>query len=90
MVHAVPAIQFRLGNTVLSASGKNVTLPERQRHTKESHSKKYPFSLIYIIPVKMQLTYAWKQAWYMFPVAIFGGILRQPSAVPPSSARSIC
>ena len=23
----------------------------------------------------MQLTYAWKQAWYMFPVAIFGGIL---------------
>ncbi|WP_181882953.1 CSS-motif domain-containing protein, partial [Escherichia coli] len=26
VVHAVPAIQFRLGNTVLSASGKNVTL----------------------------------------------------------------
>lgn len=23
----------------------------------------------------MQLTYAWKQAWYMIPVAIFGGIL---------------
>lgn len=26
VVHAVPAIRFRLGNTVLSASGKNVTL----------------------------------------------------------------
>ncbi|MCV3078123.1 cyclic diguanylate phosphodiesterase, partial [Escherichia coli] len=37
--------------------------------------KKYPFSLIYTIPVKMQLIYAWRQAWYMFPVAIFGGIL---------------
>ncbi|MCZ5421027.1 EAL domain-containing protein [Escherichia coli] len=23
----------------------------------------------------MQLIYAWRQAWYMFPVAIFGGIL---------------
>ena len=76
VVHAVPAIRFRLGNTVLSASGKNVTLlPDDSGIQKESHSKKYPFSLIYIIPVKMQLTYAWKQAWYMIPVAIFGGIL---------------
>ena len=76
VVHAVPAIQFRLGNLVLSASGKNVTLsPNDSGIQKESHSKKYPFSLIYIIPVKMQLTYAWKQAWYMFPVAIFGVIL---------------
>ncbi|HAK5377252.1 TPA: EAL domain-containing protein [Salmonella enterica] len=76
VVHAVPAIQFRSGNTVLSASGKNVTLlPDDSGIQKESHSKKYPFSLIYIIPVKMQLTYAWKQAWYMIPVAILGGIL---------------
>ncbi len=76
VVHAVPAIQFRLGNTVLSASGKNDTLlPDDSNIQKEIHSKKYPFSLIYIIPVKMQLIYAWKQAWYMIPIAIFGGIL---------------
>ena len=76
VVHAVPAIQFRLGNTVLSASGKNISLlPDDSGIQKESHSKKYPFSLIYTIPVKMQLIYAWKQAWYMFPVAIFAGIL---------------
>ncbi|HAI0122222.1 TPA: signal protein [Escherichia coli] len=41
VVHAVPAIQFRLGNTVLSASGKNVTLlPDDSGIQKESHSKK--------------------------------------------------
>ncbi|HBE2653482.1 TPA: EAL domain-containing protein, partial [Escherichia coli] len=54
---------------------------------KEIHSKKYPFSLIYIIPVKMQLIYAWKHAWYMLPVAIFVGILTafQLSRRRPSS-----
>ncbi|CAD5644789.1 inner membrane protein [Escherichia coli] len=76
VVHAVPAIQFRLGNTVLSASGKNDTqLLDDSNIQKEIHSKKYPFSLVYTIPVKMQLIYAWKQAWYMIPIAIFGGIL---------------
>jgi c-di-GMP-specific phosphodiesterase len=76
VVHAVPAIQFRLGNTVVSASGKNDTqLLDDSNIQKEIHSKKYPFSLVYTIPVKMQLIYAWKQAWYMIPIAIFGGIL---------------
>ncbi|HBA8322911.1 TPA: cyclic diguanylate phosphodiesterase [Escherichia coli] len=76
VVHAVPAIQFRLGNTVLSASGKNDTqFLDDSNIQKEIHSKKYPFSLVYTIPVKMQLIYAWKQAWYMIPIAIFGGIL---------------
>ena len=76
VVHAVPAIQFRLGDTVLSASGKNDTqLLDDSNIQKEIHSKKYPFSLFYTIPVKMQLIYAWKQAWYMIPIAIFGGIL---------------
>ncbi|UUF65786.1 EAL domain-containing protein [Escherichia coli] len=86
VVHAVPAIQFRLGNTVLSASGKNVTLlPDDSGIQKESHSKKYPFSLIYIIPMKMQLTYAWKQAWYMFPCCHLRWNTHSLSAVPPSS-----
>ncbi|HHW5414512.1 TPA: EAL domain-containing protein [Escherichia coli] len=76
VVHAVPAIQFRLGNTVLSASGKNDTQHLDDSNTqKEIHSKKYLFSLVYTIPVKMQLIYAWEQAWYMIPIAIFGGIL---------------
>lgn len=76
VVHAVPAIQFRLGNTVLSASGKNDSqLLDDCNIQKEIHSKKYPFALVYTIPVKMQLIYAWKQAWYMIPIAIFGGIL---------------
>ena len=76
VVHAIPAIQFRSGNMVLSASGKNSTqLPDNSDIQKEIHSEKYPFSLIYTIPVKMQLTYAWRQAWYMLPVAIICGIL---------------
>ncbi len=89
IVHAVPAIQFHLGNTVLSANGKNTTFtPDSNGIRKENRSTKYPFSLIYIIPVKMQLIYAWEQAWYMLPVAILGGILtafllsRRPS--PPT------
>ena len=77
VVHAVSAIKFRSGSTVLTVSGKNVSLlPDDSGIQKEIHSKKYPFSLIYIIPVKMQLIYAWKQAWYMIPIAIFGGILK--------------
>nr|WP_249516524.1 EAL domain-containing protein [Escherichia coli] len=60
----------------MSASGKNDTqLLDDSNIQKEIHSKKYPFSLVYTIPVKMQLIYAWKQAWYMIPIAIFGGIL---------------
>nr|MXD86526.1 EAL domain-containing protein [Escherichia coli] len=41
----------------------------------------------YTIPVKMQLIYAWNQAWFMLPVAIISGIFttfllsrRRPSA----------
>lgn len=39
VVHAVPAIRFRLGNTVLSASGKCHLLPDDSGIQKESHSK---------------------------------------------------
>ncbi|EPE8661589.1 EAL domain-containing protein [Escherichia coli] len=88
VISAVPAIKFRSGSTVLSVSGKNVSLhPDDSGIQKEIHSKKYPFSLIYIIPVKMQLIYAWKHAWYMLPVAIFVGILTafQLSRRRPSS-----
>ncbi len=88
VVHAIPAIQFRSGNIVLSANGKNVTMSSDDNAIrKESHSVKYPFSLVYTIPVKMQLIYAWNQAWFMLPVAIISGIFttfllsrRRPSA----------
>ncbi|HBE4204177.1 EAL domain-containing protein [Escherichia coli] len=75
VINAVPAIKFKSGNTILSAKGKRVTLfPRVGSIWKENHSKKYPFSLMYTIPLKLQLIYAWKQAWYMLPIALLCGI----------------